>query len=1292
MNRPHAPLAGTLRVLLLKASKIAHQAGFYLQGGRWHKVSPDKPAPAGHPVLAQKPESGHTRITGEMWQQLHDQHPANSNKATYSKKLDKLKEAYHAGDTHAILGASYPNDTTHKKVAHVANFVLANLGSEHQVHAGLKQGTHPALSQAAAAPAPVSSPTESTPAIPAPAPAASASKAGNSSSALTHAHWQSIKDAHPDNSNKKAFVSKVEKIQQAHSAGDAHAILGMSYPNDTTGKKAVHVANAALADLGSDHKVHAGLKQDSHEALGQKPAETPAVTQPVPGPKDGDTKQGADGELVFKEGHWHKQEEPTARAPGADGAMATDVTPKGHGVDSQETPEVAPTHAEKPAETTVDGSAVTGLAMPEFVEGAKTTGVVAHYQKVAQKVLDLASAGDAAGLAQLKADGIAPKTDGKVGNTWKGKTANSKILLALHDAATAQVAGSAAAPAAAVSAPAAPAPDAAAVPTTAGGLPTPPKFKSNDAQHLANVWHQIAEQGKYAAVALSVEQASSTTALGNIPEAPELVSYGKELLAGMAAAGAGPKEGDTKMGVEGMLVLKDGHWVKMDQDAHPIDAIPMPPLEGFYNPQKVGIALQELKAKVKAEGPSALKGVTKKMSATGKLITKVGGYKITGHVSSDGSHSAVYHYVEALKAAAGPLKKTKAATAPSAAGGPAPYAPPEPTSEPMDGWKQIGPQGGSNPGGKFVDDQGVEWYCKFPGDPDVAKSEVLAAKLYEAAGITGQDCKLITKDGKLGIASKWVDVQKADPDALAKAEGAAEGFAVDAWLANWDVVGLGFDNLQLDAHGQAVRVDAGGSLEYRAQGGKKAFGETVPEIDTLRDPKINPQSAQVFGHLSAADITASVAKVAEVPDDAIYDLVMEFGPGNMADKAHLIDTLIARKQDLLAKYPKAAKKSQKAKAKPEKQDPTALKVDPGQLPQPHDFHNWNGPGNGLSSKAHVNDMNLKAEQDLLDFAAKGNLIALKDYHFEAVDKDTGAPTGQQHIEQHPSQHVKTYWSDLVSTLGYIANPPEQLKRFKSVVAAGLKKVSDAFSSASYGTTTSKVAANQRLAFWIALGHTKPVEALVPNHASLEFQSTPVGVPKMTEQMKSAAKQAYASLASNRLVKRFINGIQASGTYNDNFRDGKMVTHDGKDAVGMVLDAYSYATEKPEGFEVYKWVSFPGDMGKQMLNAKPGTVFQNPGSMCCSYNPTATSGFGPDRMRIRFAKGSKAVDSFGSGSFSSEQEITTLPGQRFVILSCKKVHCPVKHKERIELDVLMLPPDDTYVAELEANKGKHGQSS
>jgi hypothetical protein len=137
---------------------------------------------------------------------------------------------------------------------------------------------------------------------------------------------------------------------------------------------------------------------------------------------------------------------------------------------------------------------------------------------------------------------------------------------------------------------------------------------------------------------------------------------------------------------------------------------------------------------------------------------------------------------------------------------------------------------------------------------------------------------------------------------------------------------------------------------------------------------------------------------------------------------------------------------------------------------------------------------------------------------------------------------------------------------------------------------------------------------------------------------------------------------------------------------MVKDAYDFATEKPEGFEIYKWISFTKGMDQQLLNAPVGTVFQNPGSMCCSFEPTATSGFGPDRMRIRYAKGAKGVDSFGSGNFGKEYEITTLPGQRFVILSCKKVMCPVKGKERMELDVLMLPPDPSYLAELDAMKG------
>src|SRR5690606_19744420 len=110
---------------------------------------------------------------------------------------------------------------------------------------------------------------------------------------------------------------------------------------------------------------------------------------------------------------------------------------------------------------------------------------------------------------------------------------------------------------------------------------------------------------------------------------------------------------------------------------------------------------------------------------------------------------------------------------------------------------QIGPQRGSNPGGLYQDtDTGAKWYVKTPASEDIARNEVLAAKLYELAGIEVPELHLVTMNGQASIASKIVDgVTKGKASALAKAAGAQEGFVADAWLANWDVVGLGYDNL-----------------------------------------------------------------------------------------------------------------------------------------------------------------------------------------------------------------------------------------------------------------------------------------------------------------------------------------------------------------------------------------------------------------------------------------------------------------------------------------------------------------
>lgn len=597
----------------------------------------------------------------------------------------------------------------------------------------------------------------------------------------------------------------------------------------------------------------------------------------------------------------------------------------------------------------------------------------------------------------------------------------------------------------------------------------------------------------------------------------------------------------------------------------------------------------------------------------------------------------------------------------------------KPALESADGWPQTGPQGGSNPGGRFKDPSGQEWYIKLPASEAHAKNELLAAKLYEAAGIKVPELKLVTMNGKVGIASKWVGgmSKTKHPDELAMADGALSGFAVDAWLANWDVTGLGLDNLLVGPDGKAVRIDVGGSLLFRAQGSPKgaAFGNEVTELQSLVDQKMNPLSAALFGGMSKAAQEKSAERVLKVSDEQIAALVDQFGPGSAAERAALAQKLIARKAAIAAAFPgaKGAEKPKAAEPAKPKLDPTALPVNPNDLPPYHDFHNWNGPGKGLSSKAHINDANLKAEKDLHDFALKGNLVALKDYHFEAIDKETGASLGMKPISEHQSQHVKLYHSDLVQYLDAIANPPEPLR-----VSEGNDPAQ--FKAEKLGKTISTVQANKKLGFWVALGKLSNAEPFVKYF---------VGKKKPVSSAYKTQANAKGIDHLPKLARRFIKQVQSSGSYNDYFRDGHDSDHDGYSTAAIASAVYSAASPKPAGTTIYRWQNMPESMVKQLLAAEPGLVFQNPGSMCCSMSPTDTSRFGQHRMVIHYADGAMAVDSFASGSFTGEQEITTLMGQRFMLLRSEMSNnLGGIGKNGLEIHVLMLPPDPDYVADLQ----------
>lgn len=650
----------------------------------------------------------------------------------------------------------------------------------------------------------------------------------------------------------------------------------------------------------------------------------------------------------------------------------------------------------------------------------------------------------------------------------------------------------------------------------------------------------------------------------------------------------GPKEGDTKV-INGVTyVLKNGRWHKqgedvsantlyqlknwmkngkptkgsvnaemqaawdkltpqqqfaleaeVDKDATPAPAEPSgPPVPPEFTAgsgsatwaKNYATVAAALHAKVKAEGATAFKGVVTSHT-DGKFTIKLAGFKLK-HVGPNDPqeyHQQMHAYVQALMASTGKAsKKPKAAAAPKVAVAPAAAASFAGAIESMDSWQQTGPQGGSNPGGRFKDENGVEWYCKFPADEDMAKAEVLAAKLYAALGIAGQDAKLITKDGKIGIASRWQTVSKVSPAELAKADGVASGFGADAWLANWDVVGLGYDNLQIGSDGKAMRVDAGGSLMYRAQGGKKAFGSAVTEIDSLRDPKINPQAAKVFGGLTEADITASVAKVLALSDTEITALVYQHGPGDMAAKKSLTDTLIARKADLAAKFPKAA-----PKAASQKQKAPVYRI-----PTPPDFKNWKAPGVGLSSKPAFNEQNQQLTQAIYEAGLKGDVDAAKNLTYQPINEKGEVIGSEKSIMNHPSKHIPDYLKDVLHamTTPYVSPKisfRDAAKNLSSAFVAmrvmfpGFKALKDAAVKIGRYALLGKVTAGHPLEGW------KPnlvsrKQGTLDEHAL--FKASQAGFKSLSQTERNAIRD-YTGSGYDSMNNALIQGISHDMAYN-----------------------------------------------------------------------------------------------------------------------------------------------------------------
>lgn len=220
--------------------------------------------------------------------------------------------------------------------------------------------------------------------------------------------------------------------------------------------------------------------------------------------------------------------------------------------------------------------------------------------------------------------------------------------------------------------------------------------------------------------------------------------------------------------------------------------------------------------------------------------------------------------------------------------------------------------GGSN-GAMFGEDKdGRKWLVKsYKGDADRIATELLANAVYRRLGIKVPEAGTLTFKGKPALAYPLVDGvpggHKSGLRVDEPSDGLAKGFMADAYLANWDVVGLEHDNLlwpegteKVSSQLEPVRLDHGGTLQYRAMGGKKTFGPVPTEVWTMASPK----GGQAFGTMRLTDEVKrdGARAIAEKLDDGTIDELVDAAPFKNEQMRQEVREALKARRDWMRSY------------------------------------------------------------------------------------------------------------------------------------------------------------------------------------------------------------------------------------------------------------------------------------------------------------------------------------------------------------------------------------------------------
>lgn len=178
---------------------------------------------------------------------------------------------------------------------------------------------------------------------------------------------------------------------------------------------------------------------------------------------------------------------------------------------------------------------------------------------------------------------------------------------------------------------------------------------------------------------------------------------------------------------------------------------------------------------------------------------------------------------------------------------------------------------GSNPGGIFKGKDGQLRYVKEYKNFKQAKAEHTSNAIYRALGLEAPVSHLFQSGGKNMYASDMVDGETLNKVGLTKelAVKILDGFAADILTANWDAVGLVHDNILVQPDGSVRRIDNGGTLTFRAQGGEKpqSLQTQISEFDGFANPNINREYYKIFKAAGLSGPKDMADKFAKQVDD-----------------------------------------------------------------------------------------------------------------------------------------------------------------------------------------------------------------------------------------------------------------------------------------------------------------------------------------------------------------------------------------------------------------------------------------